>query len=131
MTWVRQNAILLIFLVAVIASFVVSNQESHSRDRSQARQIVAGCISNSARAAKNAAGWHELSLRVAARGNPGDSISAQKYDAISRGIISDIPAPRFHQGDPRIAEARFDGERIVLTPRAKAMQKAGCVLRYS
>lgn len=128
-----QNWYALVFVIAVIAALVLQHTDARSRDAAQIVNLVAGCESNSARTALNAAGWFQLSLRVAARGHAGDEKSADLYAGISDSITQQIPVA--HEQDKFVvAQAHVietDGHaRLVLTPAAKAAQRAGCEARY-
>lgn len=127
----KHNGWALVILLAIVASFVVSDRESAHRNNVQQATIIANCLSTSARTAISANGWHQLALRVARRGNPGDATSAETYQATAESLIDQIPAPHGFRGDPGLAEVRraLDSKarvKFVLTQFALDLQKRGC-----
>lgn len=133
--YVRDNWIALVFIIAVVASFVVNRQESLDRDRKSVAAQVQGCVSNSARTAVGAQGWLRLSDRVRERGNPGDSRSADTYAATAGGMIAEIVAPKGYEGSPtlvEVVEVKNDYGKLIIRPtaRAKDLHRLGCEDRY-
>lgn len=132
MAWIRSNLIFLIFVGAVIVSFVVANKESSQRDRDQAAQLVAGCIRTSERASLNAAFQFDA---AEARSKSGDEGVADKYSAQAEAMISTIPAPRNIEDRSELIAVRFvkrPDETLVarLTSRAAELQQKGCEQAY-
>lgn len=134
-TFVRDNWIAVVFILAVIASFVVNQRQSVNADNRQTANVVEGCVSNSVRTAIGAQGWMRLSERVAERNNRGDQVSAGRYAAVAGGMIAQIAAPPGYEGSHILAEVqeRRDASghiKIVVTNRAAKLHREGCKLRY-
>jgi hypothetical protein len=135
--WLAQNIVLVVFLIAVVGSFVISNKESASRDNEQRAQLITGCSRTSARTAFNAIGQFALAERVGRRNNPGDQKSSELYAAVGNGLLESIPLPDgMKMGDPAIYEAKLVvsmGKKPTfhLSDSAKALQKAGCAKAYA
>lgn len=122
----------LLILVAIVASFVVSREDSISRDRAQHTQLVQGCERGSYQKAMGARGWFE---GAKTRRGTGDFEAANRYEAVALGMIHTIPAPKAHVDDPRLADATLvkkPGERpiYVLTSDAQKWQREGCQLAF-
>lgn len=144
--WVRANAIFVIFLVAVVASFVVSNQESARRDSVQRAQLVSGCSRTGEARILNAAYKQKTSDVRRAAGTPPDIKAADAYELFALGEANLVPLPA--KVEAALRERKFDlskalidsielgrdaaGKQIYqLTPKAKAVIRAGCVEAYA
>ncbi len=131
--FVKDNWVAIIFILAVLGSFVVAREDSKTRDRAQHTQLVEGCKRNSARAALIGAYQHET---AEARRASGDFDVAEKYDAFRLASFELIPVPEgLDPGDMSLAEVEpvTQGGKIVkyrLTKRATALQAAGCERAY-
>jgi hypothetical protein len=121
----------ILIVIALVASFVISRQDAAERSHKITSALVTACVASSQRTALNAAGFAALAERVGARGAKGDAESAKRYRAVSTGIITLIPAPIGHEGDPQIARATLidapgQEPRFVITRKTSAMQLRGC-----
>jgi hypothetical protein len=74
-----------------------------------------------------------LSDRVTERGNQGDAKSGERYAAVGSGLLDQIAGAEVFDvkklSDYRIMTVG-DRLKIVLTPEAIRLQKAGCEARY-
>lgn len=93
MHWLEKNWVLIVFVVAVFASFVVSNKESHDRDRRQASQLVLGCQRTSERSVLLAAYQQKTADVRRAAGTQKDIAAATQYEMFSRGSLNLVPLP--------------------------------------
>lgn len=138
MVWLRTHFWGLLIIVAIVVSFVITRHDSNTADHARGQQAIAGCESRAATTAIDAAGWHRLAQRVAARNNAGDAVSAANYEGISRSMTDQLFAPPgMKPADrPNLVEVftiiQSDKTvKFVLTPRADALQAAGCKARYT
>lgn len=126
MTWIRENWLGAVVLVAIVLSFFVSRDESIRRDHDQRDQLVAGCIRSSERTALTAAFQYDA---ADTRKKSGDTLVADRYTAEADGSVRLIPVA---DEDDRafIAEIQFKtkaGKLVAeLTPTAKSLQIQGC-----
>lgn len=130
--FVKKYWVPFLIILAVLASY----QTSQSREDNQHDASVVACIAGSQKTAVLAAGWHELSQRVAGRGNAGDARSAQLYQATSNSLIELIPAPTgswgptTHIADANVVPNGVKGLKFVLTPEARGLEVQGCEDRF-
>lgn len=117
-------------LILVLALGYVQHQSASRSDESDRQQSITACVRNSERAAMNAVGWHEV---VKARVERKDTKRAiQDAAAVEEAVMATVPAPK---GTPAGSPTMFEvvtveyksGKRTLeLTPKAAALQKAGC-----
>lgn len=141
----RNNWVAIVFIFAVVASFVVGQQESKQRDEAQRTQLVAGCSRTSERSVLDAAYKQKTSDVRRAAGTPKDIVAADEYQKFSLGGVDLIPLPaevreamasgELHPQDALIRavveSTNAAGDPIYrLTPEARAVVKQGCVEAY-
>lgn len=131
---ISDRAVVPVVLLAIVASYIISNEESTSRDHAQAAQLVKGCVRTSTRSALSAAENFEIAQARKQRGDP--HAASLRSEAIGNGFLLTIPAPPgVKQGDPVLAEVawrRIDGKPVaVLTHGAEALVRRGCEAAYA
>lgn len=133
--WLRHNWIPIVFIIAVVASFLISDAESKSRDRAQREQLVIGCTRSSGRTALDAAyKLKTADVRHATHGKLSQR-AADAYSAYAWGEIRLLPAPPGVAGTTALiktVKVSPPGERpyFKLSPSTQALLRAGCELAY-
>lgn len=125
--WAKDNFMVLIFLAAIVASFVVAQQESANRDRDLVKAAVSVCARTSNGTAYDVV--FKFRLARAARKQSEDKL-ASDIESYARGKLRTLPAPPSFSNDEAELRTLIDTERkdgrIVLTKEATALQRQGC-----
>lgn len=131
MDWIRRNAVVLIFVVAIVASFAINRADSVDRDAEQANTLVAGCVqAGTGRALLSA--WQRDAAE--ARRAEGDTDVASDYEAYANATAASLAIARLIDDPERATEAvkvqTPDGPQFVLTEEAAALVEKGCDNQY-
>lgn len=127
MRWLRNNGIILLFILAVIGSYIAARDTTRQTDSQRRTELVNDCYRNSGRSALVI----DFKLRVA-RAETNQKLAAD-LRANARGGLRLIPAP-FGETDDSQRVALAEVEQVdrngtsvfVLTDRAIRAQREGC-----
>lgn len=131
MDWIREYWVGAVVLLAIVASFFVSQADYAARDARARVDQVAACERASARNALVAA----YQRRTAdARRQAGDELVARDYEGFAESTVAFIPRTEFSDPSKLVEVDRFIDDvghvQYRLTPTAKKLQHEGCEASY-
>lgn len=128
MQWLKSNAVFVVFLLAIVLSFLVNQHDSQVDDARQTRADVQACLRTTERAALEAAFQYDA---ADAREKDGNLATADKYRAVANQIIYSLPGTAGLEAKKMMAELRFyrDSAGVMhaeLTHDARKLQRSAC-----
>jgi hypothetical protein len=127
MDWIRRNAVVLIFVLAVAGAFVLNRVDAESgQDQARADNLTLCVLANEGRALDAAYKRRTADARRAS----GDAQVADDYDAFARGVEENLAIARYLDHPVEAAQVELtagkDGEKYTLTAHSKALIAEGC-----
>lgn len=125
--WIRQNFMVLIFLLAIGGSFIVAADDARQRDKNLVTAAVSVCERTSNGTAYDVVFKFHLADDARAAGK--DKL-ASDIESFARGKLRTLPAPPRLGNKEKDLRTLVDTEerdgRLVLTKEAARLQKVGC-----
>lgn len=129
--WLRNNFIAAVFVASCVIAVITVTATANNNAQDTRDASIVQCIKGSERAALLSAFQIDAAK---ARRESGDQKVAERYEAIATGTTRLIPAPPGFENNPALyalKETTIDGKTaLVLTDRARTLQKRGCELAF-